>query len=237
MHPKLESLYESCPRLKQAYIREVLKLDGERAEKVGKINGGIHREEAELLARVVADLNPRDSLEIGLGYGFSALAICASADRPTADRRHLIVDPHQNSYWGGLGLQHLHEAGFAAMIELHEDYSYRVLPRLEAEHKRFDLAFIDGWHTFDFVFVDFFYIDKLLRDDGVVVFDDADWPSVRPVLRFAVSNLDYSVVATLPEKRAREPLDEQLGLEGSCIALRKEPRRREREIFFHEAFC
>lgn len=133
-------------------------------------------------------------------------------------------------------MRHLAEAGFSGMVELHEDFSYRVLPRLEREGLRVDLAFVDGWHTFDFVFVDFFFIDKMLVEGGVVVFDDADWPSIRPVLRYAVTNLSYVPVATLPEKKAREPVDVRLGLEGSCIALRKPKQAREREIFFHEPF-
>jgi hypothetical protein len=40
--------------------------------------------------------------------------------------------------------------------------SDEVLPRLCAQHERFDFAFIDGNHRFDYVLVDFFYIDKLL---------------------------------------------------------------------------
>jgi predicted O-methyltransferase YrrM len=233
---RLEALYASCPTLRQDYVREVLGLSGDQAEKVDRITGGIHRDEADLVARITDDVDPKVSIEVGLGYGFSALTICASGHRPKSERRHIIFDPHQTSYWAGRGLQHLIDAGFGSIVELHEEPSYRGLTRLEIEGVRADLAFVDGWHTFDYVLVDFFLIDKMLRPQGVVMFDDADWPSVRPVVRFAVSNLGYEVVGTLPEKRPRESIDIDLGIEGSCIALKKPVAERKREIFYHQPF-
>jgi hypothetical protein len=62
------------------------------------------------------------------------------------------------------------------MIELHEAPSFQVLPKLQADGLRIDFAFIDGCHTFDYAMVDFFYIDKMLRVGGVVVFDDEYYP-------------------------------------------------------------
>lgn len=236
MHAELEALFQSCPTLEPGYVRDILGLDGAQAEKVDRITGGIHRDEVELLVSVVDGVDPATSVEVGLGYGFSALAIGLSGRRDRAGRRHIVMDPHQTSYWRGRGLAHLDAAGLSAMIEFHEAPSHRVLPLLEARGERVDFAFIDGWHTFDYVFTDFFFVDKLLRPGGVVMFDDADWPSVRPVLRFAITNLGYRVHATLPEKAQRSPIDEELGLEGSCIAIRKPRTETARAIFHHVSF-
>jgi hypothetical protein len=41
---------------------------------------------------------------------------------------------------------------------------------------------------------------------------------------------------TLPEKKERQSIDVNLGLEGSCIALRKPATEHKREIFFHQPF-
>lgn len=236
MNDALRRLYDRGPTLPADYIGNVLKIRDERAELVARITGGISAAEAELIAGVAAEVNPRISLEIGLGYGFSALAICGAPCKPRAPRRHIVIDPHQNTYWRGRGIHHLREAGYGDIIELHERPSYRVLPELESQELRIDFAFVDGWHTFDFVIVDFFYVDKMLRKGGVIAFDDADWPSIRPVLRYIVSNLPYSVVRTLPEKKAREGVDVELGLEGSCIALRKEADGDTRDVFHHRPF-
>jgi predicted O-methyltransferase YrrM len=232
----LRALYRNSPKLTPSYISEVLGLHDDRADKVAKITGGISELEADMLAKLVTELAPARTLEIGLGYGFSAIAICDAADREAPDRKHIVIDPHQTKYWNGIGLRHLAEAGHGYCIEFYEEPSYRVLPRLEAAKTEIEFAFIDGWHTFDYVFVDFFYIDKMLPKGGVVAFDDADWPSVRTLIRYIVTNLPYRVLSTLPEKKEREAIDVELGIEGSCIALRKESASQRREIFFHKSF-
>jgi len=69
-----------------------------------------------------------------------------------------------------------------------------VLPELERSGQRVDFAFIDGWHTFDFTLVDFFFIDRMLKVGSVVAFDDANWLAIRKVCRFVKMNLAYSVL-------------------------------------------
>jgi hypothetical protein len=48
--------------------------------------------------------------------------------------------------------------------------------------------------------VDLFYLDKMLRPGGVIALDDADWPSIRKVLRFAVTSLPYRVHRCVPSE-------------------------------------
>jgi predicted O-methyltransferase YrrM len=166
------------------------------------LQSNVQADEAEFLARVVRGLAPVTTLEIGLALGCSALAIC-DATSTIAGATHIVVDPRQNAkpLWGGIGLHALARAGFAARVEFHEEPSHRVLPRLEAAGRRVDFAFIDGFHTFDFALVDFFYVHRLLPVGGAVAFDDADWPAVRRVVRFAATNLPYTVHAAMPPRR------------------------------------
>jgi predicted O-methyltransferase YrrM len=161
-------------------------------------------DEAEFLSRVVRDLKPVTTLEVGLAMGCSALAIC-DALGATPNARHIVMDPRQNArpLWGGIGLHNLSRAGFASLVEFHEQPSHRALAGLEAEGRRIQFAFIDGFHTFDYTLVDFFLIDRLLEPGGAVAFDDADWPSVRRVVRFVATNLAYSVHAAMPPRRDR----------------------------------
>jgi hypothetical protein len=58
-----------------------------------------------------------------------------------------------------------------------------------------DFAFVDGWHTFDHVLVDFFYIDRLLRVGGIVVFDDASMPAIHRICRYIATNRQYRFCA------------------------------------------
>jgi hypothetical protein len=60
------------------------------------------------------------------------------------------------------------------------------------------MAFIDGNHRFDHVFVDLFYIDRLLKPSGVVVLDDCFLNSVHFACRFVQTNYGYSAVAQYP---------------------------------------
>jgi hypothetical protein len=101
-----------------------------------------------------------------------------------------------------------------------------VLPRLEAEGLRLDLAFIDGWHSFDFTLVDFFYIDRMLRPGGILAIDDSQWPSVRKVCRYLVTNRSYRVVDAfepedVPPYRRRRWLARIAGMAGPLRTLLK----------------
>jgi predicted O-methyltransferase YrrM len=186
--------------------------------------------EVAMLGQLVAELQPQVSLEIGLAYGVSALAICAALP-PAGRARHIVVDPLQShpQAWRGIGMHNLRRAGFAELVELYEEESCRVLPRLEAAGLRLDFAFIDGAHTFDYALVDFFYVNRMLRVGGVVVFDDADWWAIRRVLRFAVTNLCYSVCRTLPpaaivQTRRRRVYERTLAVVGASLhRLRRLP--------------
>ena len=59
---------------------------------------------------------------------------------------------------------------------------------------RFDSILIDGSHLFDYVLVDFFYADKLLKNGGYVMFDDTWMPSIKKVLTFVMLNRRYTLM-------------------------------------------
>ena len=197
MNEVLQALLQGSRTMTPMYLRDVMRLDGTEDVPLADASTGISAPEVDLVMDVVATLQPQRSLEVGFGYGVSTLAICDAAPPTCA---HIVIDPHQSKHWQQVGLRNIERAGFSNRIELHEDFSYRVLPKLEARGTRLDFAFIDGWHTFDFGLVDFFFIDRMLGEGGVVGFDDADWPAIRRVLRFIVTNLDYEVYRTLPSQ-------------------------------------
>ena len=134
------------------------------------------------------------TIEIGLGYGVSTLFICdgllhAGHDAP----RHIAIDPFQSRRFSNVGLQLLGEAGVSQMVEHIAEESQFVLPRLCSSGKTFDLAFVDGNHRFDRVFVDLFYLGRLLRPGGVVFMDDYQLPGVARSASFFVSNVGWRV--------------------------------------------
>jgi predicted O-methyltransferase YrrM len=172
--------------------------------KVHKVRSHITTDEGQFLERLVSDLKPAVSLEVGLAYGVSTLFICKGLEG-VHKPRHIVIDPNQfrstplqEETFEGIGLHNLRKAGYEHMIEFHDAPSYLALPALVRNGLKLDFAFIDGWHTFDFASVDFFYVDLLLRPGGIVVIDDTDFPSVWKLSRYIVRNRAYKVVDCLP---------------------------------------
>jgi len=167
------------------------------------LHSSISQEEGNFLQEIIRTARPQVSLEVGCAYGISSLFIC-EALREVNARKHIIIDPNQHSAWKGIGLANLRRAGYADLIDFHEALSYQYLSHLTEERATIDFAFIDGMHTFDYVLVDFFLVDKLLKPGGIVVLDDLLYPSIRSVCRYVLSNLRYTCVD--PQSRELVPV-------------------------------
>jgi predicted O-methyltransferase YrrM len=134
-------------------------------------------------------------VEVGLAYGSSALAIgealvAVGARRP----RHVVIDPLQATEWSNVGWQLLRSAGLDTIARLVLQPSSLALPELVAEGFTADAAFVDGSHRFHEVFVDLYFLRKLVRPGGIVVLDDHWWPSVATAARYFELNLGWRVV-------------------------------------------
>jgi predicted O-methyltransferase YrrM len=133
------------------------------------------------------------TIEIGLGHGISALFICegllAGGD-PEAS--HVVIDPNQPGF-GHCGLQVLDEAGVAGIVHHYAEPSQIVLPKLCSENRRFDLAFVDGNHRFDAVFVDLYFLGRLVRPGGVIFLDDYHLPGIARAASFFQVNLGWTL--------------------------------------------
>jgi predicted O-methyltransferase YrrM len=143
------------------------------------------------------------TIEVGLGYGVSALHVCEGLlMNANAEALHVVIDPHQATRFADLALQFLEDAGVRDMVEHHADESQVVLPRLLGDDRQFDLAFVDGNHRFDGVFLDFVYLGRLLRPGGILFADDYQLPSVAKAVSFCVKNLEWTVeeVSTVDER-------------------------------------
>jgi len=138
------------------------------------------------------------TLETGLGYAVSTLFICEGLRANGVDGRHVAIDPYQleslpthRTRYDGIGLRKLEEAGVRDLVEFYPEGSETVLPRLLAEGRRFDLAFLDGNHRFEGVFLDLVYSGRLLKEGGIVFVDDVQLPAVQRAVGLCVSNLSW----------------------------------------------
>lgn len=148
----------------------------------------------------VRDECARRTLETGLGFAVSTLFICEGLLENGPDGHHVAADPyqltrlpHHKTRFEGIGLAILEEAGVRDLVEFHAEESQIVLPQLLAEGRRFDLAFLDGNHRFEGVFLDLVYSGRLLKEGGIVFVDDTQLPGVRRAVEFCLTNLGWSV--------------------------------------------
>jgi predicted O-methyltransferase YrrM len=137
------------------------------------------------LYELLRKLKPRETLEIGMGYGFSTLFILAA----TIDgSHHTAIDPFQRSHWCAIGLANAQALGAPSSFRFIEERSDQSAVDLAREFRSFDLIFIDGNHRFDDVLVDFYLYAELCRVGGMIIFDDTWMSSIQSVLSFVRSN-------------------------------------------------
>lgn len=183
-------------------VRDVIARLVREGTAVARTDGTLHRlfpvaasaAEGEALREWVSREKATETIEIGLGYGISALHICAglleNAD-PTA--RHVAIDPYQATRFANCGLQFLEEAGVAALVEHHAEESQIALPRFLGEARRFHLAFVDGNHRFDGVFLDLIFLGRLVRPGGIIFLDDYHLPAIARAVAFCLTNLGWTL--------------------------------------------
>jgi len=150
------------------------------------------------------------TLEVGCAYGISALYICEAISR-RPNPHHVMIDPLESAKWRNIGIRNLRDAGFA-FWELLEQPSALALPSLVQRNVKVQFALIDGWHTFDQTLLDFFYVDKLLEDGGIVAIDDVAMPAVNRVVRYVLNYPTYRAVETVNAAAARGPSPAQRAL-------------------------
>ncbi len=224
--------------LRQGFVKTT---DGERRP----IHSGTSEEQCEFIQEQMRAIGARRSLEVGLAYGISALAICEQLNRQQ-DSHHIVMDPYQNTEsWEGVGLHALECAGYREMVSFYDEPAEAVLPRLAAEGVRLDFAYIDAGKRLDDTLIYSFFIMQMLRVGGRVVFDDACFPGIREALRYLVQDHRYSAIGRIyPDGRTwkrllcekivpRIPLmnrvasksllksDLELGIAANCVVLEK----------------
>jgi predicted O-methyltransferase YrrM len=180
---------ESRAFLDAAY-REGSVLDG-RGEAISLSPHSIERADGEALRELLVAEGVERTIEVGLALGISALWFCqAVAER---GGRHVAVDPFQEESWHGAGLRTLREGGVGELVDVIEEESQLALPRLVSEGRGFDFAFVDGDHRFEGVFLDLYYMTRLVRPGGLIAIDDMWMPSIRMAVAYAEKNLSLDL--------------------------------------------
>jgi predicted O-methyltransferase YrrM len=230
MNPLLEEIFESKKFTNSAGQR--ITVDSETS-----------REQCAYLQDIIRKNHFTDSLEIGFAFGTSTLSIVEAV--AANNGRHTVIDKFEITAYGGSGLDLVRQAGYADRLEFVEKFCYETLPEYMLAGRKFDFAYIDSTKQFDWLMIDFFYIDKMLKIGGIVTFDDVTFESIRKLLRYISRFPGYKVYSQFPAsqpvstsrrmvewlkvipkaKRILRPeivvSDRSLGLNANCVALQK----------------
>ncbi|MGH2716004.1 MAG: O-methyltransferase [Thermoleophilaceae bacterium] len=147
----------------------------------------VDRAHGEALRELAIAEGAARTIEVGLALGMSALFLC-QAVMPRGGQ-HVAIDPFQQKSWNGAGLRTLREAGVEGLVEVIEEESQLALPRILSEGREFDFAFVDGDHRFEGVFLDLYFMTRLVKPGGVVVVDDMWMPAIRTAVAYVERNL------------------------------------------------
>ena len=195
------SVFSDCPVLQE--MLETGSVYNQKGEKV-RLHSHLSKIHAQTLYETVLQERPSCTIEVGMSCGTSSLAILTALNKSGGVGRLISVDPNQTSE-GACGLTSVLRADLGHLHQLLEKPDYVALPKLLESGMQVDMAYIDGWHTFDYTLLDFFYIDKMLKVGGVVIFNDCGWPAVFKAMRFVVRNRKYAEINVgLPRRLAKK---------------------------------
>jgi predicted O-methyltransferase YrrM len=178
---------------KNAVVRDILatRITQTPAGERVPLNSCIDAINADALYRHVRTQQPRLAVEIGMANAISSLAILTALEENGGAGQLISIDPNQSTQWRDCGRASVARAGLAARHRVIEKSDALALPQLLAEGTPIDFGYIDGWHTFDYTLVDFWYLDKMVPKGGIVAFNDCGWPAVHRVIRFVATHRRY----------------------------------------------
>jgi predicted O-methyltransferase YrrM len=185
------------------------------------LSSAVSREEGGLLRVLASRPEIRKSIEIGCANAISTLYIC-SGTAGKANPSHTAIDPFQTAAFARRGVRNVERAGID-FFELIEKPSEIALPELLADGRSYDFALIDGLHTADQTMVDFYYLDRMLRVGGILVFDDANAAAVNKIVRYASTYPNYRLIAA---SGRRGPLRQAINAVKHGLSLATWPLRR-----------
>ena len=182
--------FPPCDVLRKVLTERRVLLPGGEAK---ELKAGISAAHAVALYNTVLQEQPEVVIETGMALGVSTLSMLCALSQTGG--KLISIDPYEN--WQSArdaALYSIDQAGFSGHHTHVEEMSYIALPRLFAEGTQIGFGYIDGDHSFEGAFLDFSYMNRMLKSEGVIGFNDVGWASVERVVNLARSDHEYQDV-------------------------------------------
>jgi hypothetical protein len=144
--------------------------------------------------RLIQRSSPDGGRTLETGCGASTVVFAASGANHTA----ISPDPDEHrrvrDYCELIGVDH---SRLTFVVGLSDE----VLPAFPAE-RVLDVAFIDGAHSFPYPALDWYYVTRMLKVGGQLVFDDVPVPAVAPLFRHMKLEPNWRFDAILDNRAA-----------------------------------
>lgn len=205
----------------------------------------------QLVTSIIESTQPEAILYIGIGDPDILEQVCrATRENPAVVITLIQPNLHDNPRHADV-LQRLKEQGLDSNIEFMSTSADEVLPDLYFQELSFDLAILNPCQDQDETFVSFYYINKMLPQNGCIILPDTNNDITRKLSRQLITDAGYKIQHTanakptmtyierlvrnqyqrIPEsirhqveKVIRDDIvvtDEQLGLDGTFVVFQK----------------
>jgi predicted O-methyltransferase YrrM len=171
----------------KSYYETTTKKGAGNKEVAFRSEWAIDKKSGEYIFNLVKHIEPDQTLEVGLAQGASTLHFLAAL-KFIQKGKHTAMDPLQSGF-SDVGLAEMTRFGLDDRLRFFRERSDIVLPRLREQKELFQVCLIDGDHRFDAVFIDFYFIDKVLEIGGFIIFDEAGSGPTEKVISFIKNNL------------------------------------------------
>jgi predicted O-methyltransferase YrrM len=179
------------------------------------LQGSLSSSEAFELSNIVNRFKPAKALEIGTGFGASAVAIAASM-RDIECGSLCTLDPFQDQF-GNIGVAEIQRLGLAKQARFHGVYAEDYLLNALKEKSCFDMVFQDGAHSIGPKMTHIYLCSKLLSPGGVLVLHDAFKPCTAACVLYLAKQEGWPLIELSADSNAKRLLRSiKYGLKYGC---------------------
>lgn len=168
------------------------------------LRGSLARSEAIELSAIVKRFQSKAAVEVGTGFGASAVAISSSM-KDEGGGSLWTLDPFQDQF-GNIGVAELQRLGLSANAAFRASYAEDFFQAARAEGAQFDLIFHDGAHSVGPKMTHVFLAIDLLVPGGVFVLHDAFKPCTAACVTYLVKERQFALVDLKPDNVAKRLL-------------------------------